>query len=123
MRIVGTTVGTAVVGSVGATVGTDEIGTLQLRCGSLFAGYWNHGGDDNDVSSDGWFTTRDRFMLDAHGMYHHCGRVDDLFKVGGKWVSPGEVERALVIAVALAAGLMAARPATRADPTITLRYE
>jgi ABC-type antimicrobial peptide transport system permease subunit len=29
----------------------------------------------------------------------------------------------LVIAVALAAGLMAARPATRADPTITLRYE
>jgi benzoate-CoA ligase len=35
-------------------------------------------------------------MLDAHGMYHHCGRVDDLFKVGGKWVSPGEVERALV---------------------------
>jgi acyl-coenzyme A synthetase/AMP-(fatty) acid ligase len=29
-------------------------------------------------------------------MYHHCGRVDDLFKVGGKWVSPGEVERALV---------------------------
>jgi ABC-type antimicrobial peptide transport system permease subunit len=29
----------------------------------------------------------------------------------------------LVIAVALAAGLMAARPATRADPTATLRYE
>jgi benzoate-CoA ligase len=85
-----------VVDDKGATVGTDEIGTLQLRCGSLFSGYWNHGGDDNDVSSDGWFTTRDRFMLDAHGMYHHCGRVDDLFKVGGKWVSPGEVERALV---------------------------
>lgn len=29
----------------------------------------------------------------------------------------------LVTAVALAAGLMAARPATRADPTATLRYE
>lgn len=85
-----------VVDDNGATVGTDEIGTLQLRCGSLFGGYWNHAGDDNDVASDGWFTTRDRFMLDAHGMYHHCGRVDDLFKVGGKWVSPGEVERALV---------------------------
>jgi benzoate-CoA ligase len=79
----------------GTTVGTDEIGTLQVRCGSLFAGYFNHPGE-TDVSADGWFTTRDRFMLDAHGMYHHCGRVDDLFKVGGKWVSPGEVERALV---------------------------
>ncbi|MBT8496350.1 MAG: benzoate-CoA ligase family protein, partial [Deltaproteobacteria bacterium] len=26
----------------------------------------------------------------------HCGRVDDLFKVGGKWVWPSEVERALL---------------------------
>jgi benzoate-CoA ligase len=82
----------------GKVVGTDEIGTLQLRCGSLFPGYWGEVRDDEsdaEVSPDGWFTTRDRFMLDAHGMYHHCGRVDDLFKVGGKWVSPGEVERAL----------------------------
>jgi benzoate-CoA ligase family protein len=85
-----------VVDDNGTVVGTDEIGTLQLRCDSLFPGYWGHTGDDGDVSSDGWFTTRDRFMLDAHGMYHHCGRIDDLFKVGGKWVSPGEVERALV---------------------------
>jgi len=29
----------------------------------------------------------------------------------------------LVLCVAFAAGLMAARPATRADPTATLRYE
>jgi benzoate-CoA ligase family protein len=85
-----------VVDEQGTTVGTDEIGTLQLRCASLFPGYFGAPGDDGEVSSDGWFTTRDRFMLDAHGMYHHCGRVDDLFKVGGKWVSPGEVERALV---------------------------
>jgi acyl-coenzyme A synthetase/AMP-(fatty) acid ligase len=35
-------------------------------------------------------------MIDGQGYYHHCGRVDDLFKVGGKWVSPSEVERALV---------------------------
>ena len=27
-------------------------------------------------------------MVDREGFYHHCGRVDDLFKVGGKWVSP-----------------------------------
>ncbi|HEY3803778.1 MAG TPA: benzoate-CoA ligase family protein [Kofleriaceae bacterium] len=79
----------------GDPVGVDEIGTLELQCGSLFTGYW--GGQDSvaEIRPDGWFTTRDRFMVDREGFYHHCGRVDDLFKVGGKWVSPAEVERAL----------------------------
>lgn len=79
-------------------VGVDEIGTLELSCGSLFTGYWGGTTDSgvHDLRSDGWFTTRDRFMIDREGFYHHCGRVDDLFKVGGKWVSPSEVERALV---------------------------
>ena len=77
-------------------VGVDEIGTLELQCGSLFTGYWGGGKEgEADLGADGWFTTRDRFMVDKAGFYHHCGRVDDLFKVGGKWVSPIEVENAL----------------------------
>jgi acyl-coenzyme A synthetase/AMP-(fatty) acid ligase len=79
----------------GDPVGVDEIGTLELQCGSLFPGYWGGGTGNHDIRGDGWFTTRDRFMVDRDGFYHHCGRVDDLFKVGGKWVSPSEVERAL----------------------------
>ena len=81
----------------GDPVGVDEIGTLELCCGSLFSGYWGggNGTGEHDLRTDGWFTTRDRFMVDRAGFYHHCGRVDDLFKVGGKWVSPVEVERAL----------------------------
>ena len=80
----------------GDPVGVDEIGTLELQCGSLFTGYWGGSGTGEvDLRPDGWFTTRDRFMVDRAGFYHHCGRVDDLFKVGGKWVSPSEVERAL----------------------------
>ena len=80
----------------GDPVGLDEIGTLELSCTSLFAGYWGGvGTGEHDLRPDGWFTTRDRFMVDRLGFYHHCGRVDDLFKVGGKWVSPVEVERAL----------------------------
>ncbi|HEX7843876.1 MAG TPA: benzoate-CoA ligase family protein [Kofleriaceae bacterium] len=80
----------------GDPVGVDEIGTLELACGSLFAGYWGGGATgEHDLRGDGWFTTRDRFLIDRDGFYHHCGRVDDLFKVGGKWVSPTEVERAL----------------------------
>jgi benzoate-CoA ligase family protein len=79
----------------GDPVGVDEIGTLELCTGSLFSGYWGGNGDHHELRADGWFTTRDRFMFDREGFYHHCGRVDDLFKVGGKWVSPSEVERAL----------------------------
>jgi len=81
----------------GDPVGIDEIGTLELQSGSLFTGYWSGGGQsgNHELRADGWFTTRDRFMIDREGFYHHCGRVDDLFKVGGKWVSPVEVERAL----------------------------
>jgi len=80
----------------GDPVGIDEIGTLELQSGSLFAGYWGGSGTGQiDLRSDGWFATRDRFMVDRDGYYHHCGRVDDLFKVGGKWVSPSEVERVL----------------------------
>lgn len=81
----------------GDPVGVDEIGTLELTCRSLFTGYWGGGNTtgEHDLRADGWFTTRDRFMVDRAGFYHHCGRVDDLFKVGGKWVSPIEVERAL----------------------------
>lgn len=74
------------------SVGVDEIGTLQLRSPAMVSGYW---GQPSTLSSDGWFTTSDRFMIDSAGNYNHCGRVDDLFKVGGKWVSPVEVERAL----------------------------
>jgi len=79
----------------GAPIGADEIGTLQLKSGAMFIDYW--GGDPGEpvFTPDGWFTTRDRFMVDASGVHHHCGRVDDLFKVGGKWVAPLEVERAL----------------------------
>lgn len=87
-----------VVDDDGRAVGTDEIGTLQLRTPSMCLGYWGgaDGADQGAIGSDGWLTTRDRFLVDGRGVFHHCGRVDDLFKVGGKWVSPVEVERALV---------------------------
>lgn len=86
-----------VVDDAGQPLPVDEIGTLQLRSASRCVGVL--GDDATDalaVSADGWLVTRDRFLVDARGVFHHCGRVDDLFKVGGKWVSPAEVERALV---------------------------
>jgi len=33
---------------------------------------------------------------DADGFYHHAGRDDEMFKVAGQWVAPGDVEAALL---------------------------
>jgi benzoate-CoA ligase len=84
------------VGDDGRPVGTDEIGTLEIRGPTVSRGYFSGRRADDQHLADGWFRTRDRFMADAAGHHVHCGRVDDLFKVGGKWVSPTEVEQTLL---------------------------
>jgi benzoate-CoA ligase len=83
-----------VVDDAGSPVGVDEIGSLEIRGQTVARGYWNE--TRITVSRAGWFTTRDRFMVDPEGNYYHCGRIDHLFKVGGKWVSPAEVEQVLL---------------------------
>ena len=43
-----------------------------------------------------WTRTGDKYIRDAEGRYTFCGRADDMFKVSGIWVSPFEVESALI---------------------------
>jgi acyl-coenzyme A synthetase/AMP-(fatty) acid ligase len=43
-----------------------------------------------------WLLTGDMFWQDADGYFYFAGRSDDMLKVGGQWVSPAEVEAALV---------------------------
>ena len=43
-----------------------------------------------------WTRTGDKYVRDADGYYTYCGRADDMLKVGGIWVSPFEVETALM---------------------------
>ena len=40
--------------------------------------------------------TGDKYSVDEDGYYWHGGRSDDMLKVGGIWVSPVEVEGALI---------------------------
>ena len=40
------------------------------------------------------FCTRDMFMRAADGYFVHQGRSDDLVKIAGQWVQPGEIEEA-----------------------------
>jgi benzoate-CoA ligase len=71
-------------------------GELWVRGDSALARYWNQPERTAESLRDGWFYSRDRYRRDADGHYWYEGRGDDMFKVSGLWVSPAEVEAALM---------------------------
>jgi benzoate-CoA ligase family protein len=83
-------------------VAVGEIGNLWVKGESAFAEYWQIPDLTARVKQDGWVFTGDKFTRDAEGFYHYAGRADDMMKVSGMWVSPGEVENALLAHPAIA---------------------
>jgi len=79
-----------------------EIGNLWVQGQSAFAGYWNKPELTERARRGNWVVTGDKFFRDPDGFYHYCGRSDDMLKVAGMWVSPGEVENALLSHAAIA---------------------
>lgn len=43
-----------------------------------------------------WMSTGDQYREDEDGFFWYEGRSDDMFKVGGLWVSPIDMENTLV---------------------------
>jgi len=80
----------------GAEVRQGEVGDLLVRGGSLFAGYWQRPDATRRALQGEWYCTGDKYRRDADGYYWYMGRADDLLRVSGHWVSPAEVEAALV---------------------------
>ncbi len=80
----------------GAAVAQGEIGELVVQGESAASGYWNLRAKTvaTFAGKDTW--TGDKYYLDEQGFYVYCGRTDDMFKSGGNWVSPFEVESALI---------------------------
>ncbi len=73
-----------------ATVG--GTGVLWVRHPAQALGYINRPEEQAAQFADGWFCSRDLFRRDAAGCYIHEGRSDELLKVAGQWVQPGELE-------------------------------
>jgi 4-hydroxybenzoate-CoA ligase len=85
-----------VVDEAGAEVPAGEIGELIVRGPTAGEGYWNQRQKSRRTFAGEWTYTGDKYFRDADGYFHYCGRTDDMFKVSGMWVSPFEVEAALV---------------------------
>ena len=73
-----------------------EIGNLMLKGNSIAAGYWNKHEQSMRTFQGEWLLTGDKYSRDADGYFWFAGRANDMLKVSGIWVSPAEVEAALI---------------------------
>ncbi len=86
----------------GGPVHSGEAGDLYVRGDSALALYWaQHEKTKRSVLGE-WFLTGDRYRVDEDGFYWYEGRSDDMIKVSGLWVSPIEIESALMEHAAVA---------------------
>jgi benzoate-CoA ligase family protein len=86
----------------GGRVKDGEAGDLYVKGDSALALYWaQHEKSKRSVVGE-WFFTGDRYRQDAEGYYWYEGRSDDMIKVSGLWVSPVEIESALLEHAAVA---------------------
>ena len=80
----------------GREVGRNEIGELQI-CGPTSAVmYWNNRARTQATFVGEWTRAGDKYTVDDDGYYTYGGRSDDMLKVSGMYVSPFEVEAALL---------------------------
>ena len=84
------------VAETGEPAAPGEIGELWVSGGSSAIAYWNQRERSVETFHGPWTRTGDKYVVDEDGYYHYCGRTDDMLKVGGQWVSPFEVESALL---------------------------
>ncbi|HUY78744.1 MAG TPA: benzoate-CoA ligase family protein [Ktedonobacterales bacterium] len=73
-----------------------EIGNLLIAGASTCTQYWNKHDRTRTTILGPWIKTGDKYYQDEDGDYWYCGRSDDMLKVSGQWVSPVEVEAALI---------------------------
>jgi benzoate-CoA ligase len=80
----------------GGPVRRGEIGDLLVSGPTSAAFYWNNRERCRATFMGRWTRTGDKYFEDEDGYYVYCGRSDDMMKVSGMYVSPAEVEAALI---------------------------
>ena len=80
----------------GHPVATGEVGDLYISGPSAAVLYWTNREKTHSTFQGKWVKSGDKYILDVDGYYHYAGRSDDMLKVSGQYVSPIEVESALM---------------------------
>ncbi|MEM7468385.1 MAG: benzoate-CoA ligase family protein [Pseudomonadota bacterium] len=80
----------------GDEVSAGDIGELVVNGDSSAEGYWNQRDKSKATFAGQWTYTGDKYYRNEEGYYYICGRTDDMFKSGGNWVSPFDIEACLI---------------------------
>ena len=80
----------------GRPVPNGAIGELQIAGPTCAVGYWNNRQKTRQTFQGPWVRSGDKYHVDESGHYVYAGRSDDMLKVSGMYVSPAEVESALI---------------------------
>jgi benzoate-CoA ligase family protein len=78
-----------------AEVPREEVGVMWVRGDSVALGYHLDRDRSWETFHGHWCRTGDLFRMDERGYLWFCGRADSLFKVGGVFVAPLEIEECL----------------------------
>ncbi|MBI4590621.1 MAG: benzoate-CoA ligase family protein [Candidatus Rokubacteria bacterium] len=73
-----------------------NVGHLLIKAPTAAPYYWKRPAQTRAAMLGEWLRTGDMFYEDTDGYFYFCGRSDDMLKVGGMWVSPIEVEGAIL---------------------------
>lgn len=76
--------------------GPDQVGDLFIEGPSAALMYWADRTRSRSTFQGAWTRSGDKYFRDAQGYYVYAGRGDDMLKVSGQYVSPFEVESALM---------------------------
>jgi benzoate-CoA ligase family protein len=85
-----------IVGEDGRVLGPNEMGRLHVKGLSTAPYYWNDPEKTRLTMQGDWLDTGDTYVMDGDGYHRHCGRSNDMLKVGGIWCSPIEIEARLI---------------------------
>ena len=99
-----------IIGDDGAPVAAGEVGELQVSGPTSAMMYWNSREKSRSTFQGPWTRSGDKYSVDQDGCYTYAGRTDDMLKVSGIYVSPIEVEAALITHPAVLEAAVIGRP-------------
>jgi benzoate-CoA ligase len=88
--------GVRLMDEAGNPVAAGEVGELHIKGPTSAAGYWCNSEKNQSTFLGAWTRSGDKFLQQPDGRYVFCARSDEMLKVSGIYVSPLEVEQALL---------------------------
>lgn len=85
-----------IVNSKGEDAGINEEGELLARGKNIMLGYYKDEDETDQTIKNGWLYTGDMAKVDEDGFIYLVARKKEIIKVGGKRVSPKEIEEVIL---------------------------